>query len=505
MFTKYGDSFRRLFIAILIIELAGACFLKWPLLYNFDRFAFWDWGAYLNAHYLTQQGKSPVTDFGWQYGLLPLLLQELWFHLLAAGPASFLILSFPCALVSAFAMGRFANLESKVPGHALVLASLPFVVGFGDLPHYLEPALLSVGLLLQAQGKREQSLAFATAACFTKPSMPYLYGLLLLIFIVIDLKRQGRLEVRSLVSALAPAACTGLALAVLIGTKFGWIPLVSNLLPLTGARNYRVLHYGWGELAKLFYLPGLRLGYYVGTPVTFWLCATFYLTAAAFVVGWRVLRKKMSSPLNYEIVLTCALLHLGFIGFFYGSPSSWANYAYIPVMGVAATDGWSRTSAKFVSGLCVLAAIGNYAVLGSSIGAWKTMERSPVTAGLYASPAESAEWSHVTSMVSDKNPVLFTWAGGAEVLFLWLPKPLGAFIEPGEATDREIQNKVQQLRSAKTIIIPDIPGIGSPLANWRGSEFNTVLDNVTLVFRGNYFNVYERGAIADDKGTSLAH
>ena len=54
------------------------------------------------------------------------------------------------------------------------------------------------------------------------------------------------------------------------------------------------------------------------------------------------------------MVLTCALLHLGFIGFFYGSPSSWANYAYIPVMGVAATDTSSRASAEFVSGLCIL-------------------------------------------------------------------------------------------------------------------------------------------------------
>ena len=352
MSIKISHSFRHLFTAILIIELGVVCFLRWPLLYNFDRFAFWDWGAYLVAHYLIQQGKMPVTDFGWQYGLLPLLLQELWFHLLAAGPASFLILSFPCAIVSTIAMGRLANLASKGPGHVLVLASLPFVVGFGDLSHYLEPALLSVGLLLQLQGKREQSLALATAACFTKPSMPYLYGLLLLIFIVLDLKHRDRLRVRSLASALAPAACTGLALTVLLVAAFGWIPVISSLLPLTGARNYRVLHYGWGELGKLLYLPGLRLGYHLGTPVTFWVCATFYLAASAFVVGWRVVRKKMSSPASYEIVLTCALLHFAFIGFFYGSPSSWANYAYIPVMGAAATDAWSRASAKLIWG-CV--------------------------------------------------------------------------------------------------------------------------------------------------------
>ena len=228
MSTKLSHYFRHLSTAILIIELGGLCLLRWPLLYNFDRFAFWDWGAYLVAHYLTQQGKLPVTDFGWQYGLLPLLLQELWFLILAAGPASFLILSFPCALVSTMVMGRFANLVSKAPGHALVLASLPFVVGFGDLPHYLEPTLLSVGLLLQAQGERERSLAFATAACFTKPSMGYLYGLLLLIFIVADLKRQGRLKIPGLVSALAPAACTGLVLVVLLVITFRLDPAVQQ-------------------------------------------------------------------------------------------------------------------------------------------------------------------------------------------------------------------------------------------------------------------------------------
>jgi hypothetical protein len=326
---------------------------------------------------------------------------------------------------------------------------------------------------------------------------------LLLIFIVLDLKDKDRLRVRNLASALAPAACTGLALAVLLITAFGWIPVISSLLPLTGARNYRVLHYGWGELAKLLYIPGVRLGYYVGTPVTFWVCATFYLAASAFVVGWRVVRRRMSIPASYEIVLTCALLHLGFIGLFYGSASSWATYAYIPVIGVAATDAWSRINSKIVTGLCVLAAIGNYSVFGASIGAWRTMQRSPVTAGLYATPSESAEWSYVTSMVSNKSPVLYTWAGGAEVLFGWLPKPLGAFIEPGEATDREIQNKVQQLRSAKTIIIPDIPEIGSPIENWRGPEFKTALDNTRLAFKGKYFSVYERAngsAALPDKG-----
>lgn len=487
---------------LLIIELCGLSILKWPLIYNFDRFAFWDWGGHLVTHYLIHRGYIPVTDFSWQYGLLPLFLQELWFHLVAAGPASFIILSLPCALVFTVAIGRFSYLESNTAGQAMVLACLPFMVALGaDLPHALEPALLSVGLLLQAQGSRSQSLALATAACFTKPAMGYLYGLLLLIFIVVELHRDGKLGIAGIWRMLAPAALTGLGLAILLGMTFGGIALVRSLLPLTGAQVYRTLHFGWSGTAKqLFYFPGIRPAYYIGTPITFWLCATFYLIASAVLVGWRILQRRIAAPGNYEIVLTCVLLYVGFLGLFYGPPASWTYYVYLLVMGVIATAAWSAAASRVVWGLCLLAAIGNYGTVKSSIIAWSTMKQSSMTAGLFALPAESAEWNRVTSMVNDENPALFTWDGGAEVLFPWLPKPVGAFIVPGVATSSELQRKVQQLRSAKAIVIPTIPEFGNPITNWPGPEFQTALDNTTLVFKGVYFEVYERAAAAGRTG-----
>jgi hypothetical protein len=501
-FTKHSRSFRHIVMALLIIELGALCLLEWPLLYNFNKFAFWDWGGYLVAHYLILRGHMPVTDFTWQYGLLPLFLQELWFHLAAAGPATFLVLSLPCALIFTIAIGRFTNLESNTAGQALVLLSLPFIVALGnDLPHALEPVLLSVGLLLQAQGKRRQSLAFATASCFTKPVMGYFYGLVLLVFIVVDLRREGRLEIAGLSRALVPAVLTGLGLAFVLGITFGWTALVHSLLPLSGATAYRVLHYGWSGIARgLFYFPGMRLTYYIGTPVTFWLCATFYLIAAAVLVGWRILQHRIGVPVNYEVVLTCALLHVVFLGFFYGAPASWTYYAYILVMGVIATAAWSPATARLVWVLCFLAAIGNYGSFKSSIIAWRTMKRSSVTAGLFALPTESAEWSHVVSMVIDKNPELFTWDGGAEMLFPWLRQPVGAFIVPGEANGHEIQQKVQQLRSAKAVVIPTIPELGNSVTTWPGPEFQTTLDNATLKFKGVYFEVYERDTDASGTG-----
>ena len=349
-----------------------------------------------------------------------------------------------------------------------------------------------MGLLLQAQGKRSQSLAFATAACFTKPVMGYFYGLVLLIFIVVELRREGRLGIAGLSRALVPTVLTGLGLVFLLGTTFGWSALVRSLLPLNGAEAYRVLHYGWSAIALLFYFPGMRLTYYLGTPTIFLLCATVYLVAATVRVSWRILQHRIGAPDTYEIVLTCALLHLAFLGFFYGAPASWTYYAYILVMGVIATAGWSPASARVLWGLCILAAIGNYGSFKSSIIAWRTMKQSSVTAGLFALPAESAEWSHVTSMVIDKNPELFTWDGGAEMLFPWLRRPVGAFIVPGEANGNEIRGKVQQLRTAKAVVIPTIPELGNPVTTWPGPEFQTALDNATLIFKGVYFEVYER-------------
>jgi hypothetical protein len=80
------------------------------------------------------------------------------------------------------------------------------------------------------------------------------------------------------------------------------------------------------------------------------------------------------------------------------------------------------------------------------------------------------------------------------VMFPWLSKPLGPpFIDAGDETD--IQHEVQQLRSAKTIVVPDIPGMGSPLTNWPRSDFKTALDDTRLIFKGNYFNVYDRAVV----------
>jgi hypothetical protein len=273
-----------------------------------------------------------------------------------------------------------------------------------------------------------------------------------------------------------PAACTGLCLELLLGLKFAWTALFTSLLPLTGAKAYQKLQLGWsGKAWVLFYFPGVRPTYYIGAPIGIYLFATFYLSAATVLASWRILQNRIGAPPNYEIVLTCALMHVGFLGLFYGFPSSWTYYAaYILVMGVAASDAWSPAAVKFAWGLCILALIGSYRAVKSSIVAWKTMKQSDVTALLFASSTQSAEWNHVISSMNDENQALFTSDGGAELPFSWLQKPICALVSR-VATNSEVQLKVQQLRSAKAVIIPTILEFRNPITTWSGPEFQTVL------------------------------
>jgi hypothetical protein len=477
---------RSTMVAILIIEVCGLYVLQFPLLYNFDKFAFWGWGAYLVAHHLFQAGYRPFSDFGWEYGLLPLFIQEKWFRVFSASPASFIALSLPCSLVFAIAIGKFADYECKALGRTLVLLSTPFVVALGaDPTHALEPSFLSLGLLSQAMGRRGLALSFAVAASFTKPSMGYLFGLVLVIFMAVELRRHADFAMTDLIWTLVPAGCLALCLTLLLAVTFGWRPVAQSLLPLNGMRTYRRMHFGWrGNASGFFYFPGVKPLYYVGTPVGFWVCATIGL-----FIGLIFVSRLKVKPRNYALVLTCALLHLGFIGLFYGPPSSWVYYAFILTIGVAATDSWSPIAAKGLWALCILAALGNFGSFKSAFMAWKSMSTSASTAGLFAPTDEIAEWNRVIALVKDKNPAMFAGDGGAEVLFPWLQRPVGAFIVPGAATDGEIHRKVDQLRSSNVVVIPTVP-MGDSFADWPGPEFQDVLKGKTLIFNGAYFQIY---------------
>jgi hypothetical protein len=283
-----------------------------------------------------------------------------------------------------------------------------------------------------------------------------------------------------------------LGLILLLSVEFGWAAVLRSLLPLIGLQAYQALHFGWrGNAHELLYFRGVRLGYYIGTPVGFWTFSTLYLFIAALAVAYLVVKKNLDWAVNYEIILTCAALHLAFIALFYGSPASWTYYAYVLVVGIIATEV-SAFAVAPVGALCVLAALANYSGVGSALKAWRTMKPSAATAGLFANAQERAEWRQITLAAGEEHPTLFAQLGGAEVLFPWLSRPAAAFMVPGVASDAEVQRENRQLRTASLIIIPTIPDFRNSPVKWIGSEFGQGLDGTKLVFKGRYFEMYRR-------------
>jgi hypothetical protein len=120
------------------------------------------------------------------------------------------------------------------------------------------------------------------------------------------------------------------------------------------------------------------------------------------------------------------------------------------------------------------------------------MQRSPATAGLFASSAERLEWTEIVSETMSQHPSILVQLGGAQVLFDWLSRPTAAFLIPGVANDGEIKRETLQLRSAGAVIVATIPEYPQSPVKWMGREFQKTLDGATSVFRGTYFQVYER-------------
>jgi hypothetical protein len=497
-------SSSRIFIILLIGEVGFLYLLRWPLLYNFNNFAFWDSGAYLVTHYLLQQGHRPFIYFGWQYGLLPLLIQELGFRLLGASPVSFLCLSVPCFVIVAVVVGRVTLLGERLLARVFVLLSLPLILTFEpDLPHSLEAALLSLGLMSQATDKYGRALAFAGAACFSKPSMGYLYGLVLLISVCFHPKLSPRRLYASGIreaafSAMAasirffmPAVVTVLGLTLALSAVFGWNAVLHSLIPLGAKHAYQALHYGWQRIiGGFFYFPGARAGYYIGTPVSFWALGTVYLVVVAFLTVRIANRRQILYRANRQLVLSCVALHIGFIVLLYGSPASWTYYAYILVIGIVATQTWPHARAA-IGALAVLAACANYSGIRSAVAAWERMQPDKATAGLFADSSERAEWDRVVVLARGVKPVIVTNFGAAPLLFDWLTRPAGAFLVAGIATDDEIVREDREIEAAGAVIIPTIPGLGDAIKDWPGTELRHAV-SMNLIFKGTYFELYKK-------------
>jgi hypothetical protein len=468
---------------------------------SFDFWAFSDSGANLTVQNLLKQGFRPAVDFGYHYGLLPLLVGRLWFALLGSTPPACGLLMTSATLLTCFALARFAvSLRLGLPSLTLLFLALPIATQTGgNLAHFLEAALISNALADQAAKNHERSLALAGAAAFAKPSMAYLYGGMLLLLIGWHLRIAGGLTVRALWRAVRPTFITVFVIGALLVSVYGAEPLLKTIVPVQGMRAYAALNYGFlREGRNLWHPPGARIGYYAGSVAGFWLVGTLWLTVCGVGAARRLWRDSSNGEGHAadEMIVCCALLHTSFMVFFFGNAFSWIYYCYVLVMGVAATVALGGLSKYVVLMLAMMSVLGQKASFVGNHRLRSTGEAGAETAYLWATAPERLEWQQVLRLLGDRciadgQAVVLDEQGGVELLYPRFATPTTLYLFPGLATRDEVARKLNQLSEASVVVVPSMEPLYQDFLRWW-PQFSSALEPFQPVMKGTFFTVYRR-------------
>ncbi|MBX6312655.1 MAG: hypothetical protein IRY99_07015 [Isosphaeraceae bacterium] len=494
----------RSLLGLFLIVATGQAVLTYPQAMGFVPFAFGDKGASLAVEYFEDLGQRPNIDFCHQYGMLTLLIGRAWFGLLGRTPGAFYAFMLVSSVLIIWGLARVASaLCVGGAGRLLLLLTLPEIAGpdFAGLVYPLERCLLCHALAEHAWGRRPSALTLCAVATFIKPTMAYVYGLLLVILMLREVIGGREDAARPWWRPFLPAAAAMVGLFVLSVLVYGHEAAVQTFLfPFTrGPEHYRLMGYGFfrGTGRHFWALPGARPGYYLGTHAGLWIAATLYLAAAVITLPWR--RRAPDHPagavceFNDEIQVVCLLMHLGFVTLFFGNAWSWRFYFYILLIGVIATSRRDRIFRSLIWPLVLLAILPLGLLVREWINDWRTLAPRSEVAGLWVSPAVWREWQQVLEITRGSQPVLLTFCGSAELLESQLARPTTLWLLPGEATPRELTRKHQQIRSTEMVVVDRFKkGHRGFLDYWP--EFAAELSGWNLIWDGPYFQVYRRPA-----------
>ncbi len=487
-----------LIFLLFALEILAIDFLRLPETMAFDSYAFCDNGANLTLQYLVSHGLRPTIDFGYHYGLLPILAGRVWFEIAGRTPIAYQAFTVACDLVIASAIARIAAiLRFGATSLALTAITLGFAVraSYPSLAHGLEAALLSCALAEQSAGKHRRALVFASTAVFAKPSMGYVYSVLLIGLACRNLR--GESLVTRATRVIAPAAVTSTVIAAILMAPCGPGALIHTVLPLEGAAAYRVLHYGFfSESGRQFWDPrGLPWLFYLLDFSGFWTVGTLFLissgVAAIFYLTTRADHLGLEARRN-EIIATCAVLHVAFIALFFGNQWSWIYYAYFLTIGVAAAASASAIQRRVTMGLCVMGIMAWTDVAFWERRWWQTRERNAVTAGLWASSGEREEWQRVLDTVKSQRAVILDTKGAIELIVPGFEKPVSLYLDPGLMLPADMQRKVEQISESQMVVVPANIGIEACRGIPAAPEFETALKSFEPRMRGKFFDVYRR-------------
>ncbi len=454
--TRRSPALPTIFL-LFAAELLLTLFIQLPAVADFQKFGFYDEGAWLHLDQLFAAGAVPTVDVGYSYGMLPLTLSRAWFAAFGRTPWAFIAFVTICNLLAAWGLARILHTMGASWGRmAAACAMLPLAIfpNAFSLMHPLEMMLIISALAQQARGRYGWALAFATLAVLTKPSMAYVLGLLLLL-LAAWLRKGWRVVIPPTAAAIA-----GIAAAIIV---VGLRPAYANLLPLTGSISYQKMHFGIFQQGRDFWLRGGTpldiLHYYLLSPALFWILATVLLWGMGTLAAvrlWRGHSTKNDAPLPARptdpLILTIAAMHAAFVFLFYAWAGSWTYYSYLPIIGLLVGFRGSQRQRRLLAALVVLAMASIATRLHDGWNRWRGMVRSPEVAGLWIYPDMLAEARQVRTL-AQQHRSLFLVNGNLSAIWPEARTPPSWFLSPGIPTAKEFANANELVAKSDVVIL----------------------------------------------------
>ncbi len=456
---------------------------------DWGQFAFYDPGTVLKGDMLLSKGYVPTVDFGYTHGLLSLLYGRIGFAILGRSAAAFLVLTLAAEMVMAWAMGRIL-VAAGVSGWGIVIfvMALPTAImpAYLTLTHPLEAMFILLALASQAEGRRGGALALMAACVFVKPSMGYVYGLILVVMIL----WEGRGNFRRVWRELMPAAVVVIVTFGGLGVWMGVGPVVRTLLPTTGAATYAATGFGFfARSGREFWWPAHPWDDF------FTAAGVFLVAAVAGVMGvvWAV--RKWRVGVRGEMIFTMGVLHTAFLVGFYGWSGSWSYYSYLPMLGLSllVTILPLRQVAR-VGVVMVLAGLflSSYdQVAGDIYNGWRYKIRNRDTGYLWADADLVREWGELGAVLGGDHALIMTngCPDPSSLRGVPLELPDAWFPEPGIPTRSEIARVKKQAEGARWVILWwEYRGFDL----WNSAKFAGTREEFGEVFRNERFRVLRR-------------
>ncbi len=452
----------RIFVALALESFFWTAF-KLPETQSFDAYAFGDNGSNYTAQYLMRQGAVPTVDFAWIYGLLPLEFGRVWTFICGNSPGGYHLSLILGHIVLLAGMARFlAAMEVTKAGIAFVIVTMPhwLATSYPNWTHLLEACLLVHALAAQACRRNGIALALVTASLFVKPSMAYVYGAWLVLWIFVEIFNDRERVADRILKSFAPAALTGLILGSYFSARYGVGPVLESLWPRTAMKIYQAGNFGFFfGIGRNFWMPqGVRIGYYFGGIVAVWLLSSVVLIVYSAKVVLGILRSRKRPNYHDLSILTCAVLHITFVTLFFGPQTSWFYYCFVLIMGVANLGSRGRRWDWLVVGLTGLGLLSLWSTVNSQIGLWKTTSPSSSTLGLWAKPEEARAWTQALERCKGLKTVLICGVGDADLTTDGFLPPVSCYLSPGMEDTPDAIAKEIQMKHAEAIIVPLVWG-----------------------------------------------